>query len=123
MCSSLQCCKVTKMDLSCEENLQNSGNQNTSVVKPADMCIARPDPTLDRDPRLLMNLLTLERSHALHTDYFQDVQVDIQPFMRKVVSSWMLEVGAGANKRFIINKIIRMKYNKICHLHVVKTAD
>nr|XP_032519500.1 G1/S-specific cyclin-D2-like [Danaus plexippus plexippus] len=39
-----------------------------------------------------MNLLTLERVHALHTDYFQHVQIDIQPFMRKVVTTWMLEV-------------------------------
>lgn len=56
------------------------------------MCVAGPDRALDRDPRLLLNLLTLERVHAIHTDYFQHVQIDIQPFMRKVVTTWMLEV-------------------------------
>nr|XP_032512100.1 G1/S-specific cyclin-D2-like [Danaus plexippus plexippus] len=80
------------MDLSCGENLQNSGHNSSSSGRTMDMCIAGPDRALDRDPRLLMNLLTLERVHALHTDYFQHVQIDIQPFMRKVVTTWMLEV-------------------------------
>lgn len=79
------------MDLSCEENMQNSGN-NSASGRTVDMCVAGPDRALDRDPRLLLNLLALERAHALHTDYFQNVQIDIQPFMRKVVTTWMLEV-------------------------------
>ncbi|XP_026491511.2 G1/S-specific cyclin-D2-like [Vanessa tameamea] len=80
------------MDLSCGENLQNSGNNSNTSGRTMDMCVAGPDRALDRDPRLLLNLLTLERVHALHTDYFQHVQIDIQPFMRKVVTTWMLEV-------------------------------
>ncbi|CAH0721700.1 unnamed protein product, partial [Brenthis ino] len=80
------------MDLSCGENLQNSGHNSNSSGRTVDMCVAGPDRALDRDPRLLLNLLTLERVHALHTDYFQHVQIDIQPFMRKVVTTWMLEV-------------------------------
>ncbi|KAJ8727003.1 hypothetical protein PYW08_015400 [Mythimna loreyi] len=79
------------MDLSCGENMQNSGN-NSGSGRMVDMCVAGPDRALDRDPRLILNLLTLERAHALHTDYFQTVQIDIQPFMRKVVTTWMLEV-------------------------------
>uniref|UniRef100_A0A2A4JCL4 Uncharacterized protein n=1 Tax=Heliothis virescens TaxID=7102 RepID=A0A2A4JCL4_HELVI len=79
------------MDLSCGENMQNSGN-NSGSGRMVDMCVAGPDRALDRDPRLLLNLLALERAHALHTDYFQNVQIDIQPFMRKVVTTWMLEV-------------------------------
>ncbi|XP_028163110.1 G1/S-specific cyclin-D2-like [Ostrinia nubilalis] len=78
------------MDLSCGENMENSGNQNRNGRQ--DMCVAGPDRALDRDPRVLMNLMALERTHALHTDYFQNVQMDIQPFMRKVVTTWMLEV-------------------------------
>lgn len=81
------------MDLSCGENMENSGNQNRGG-RSVDMCVAGPDRALDRDPRVLLNLLTLERSHALHTDYFQHVQIDIQPFMRKVVTTWMLEVSS-----------------------------
>ncbi|CAK1551814.1 unnamed protein product [Leptosia nina] len=78
------------MDLSCGENLPNSGNSSSSGR--TDMCVAGPDRALDRNPHLLTNLLSLERFHALHTDYFQHVQIDIQPFMRKVVTTWMLEV-------------------------------
>ncbi|NP_001243936.1 cyclin D [Bombyx mori] len=77
------------MDLSCGENMENSGNINERA---GDLCVAGSDRALDRDPRVLLNLLALERSHALHTDYFQNVQIDIQPFMRKVVTTWMLEV-------------------------------
>ncbi|KPJ01977.1 PREDICTED: G1/S-specific cyclin-D2-like [Papilio xuthus] len=80
------------MDLSCGENLPNSGNRSGGSGRAVDMCVAGPDRALDRDPRLMLNLLTLERAHALHTDYFQTVQIDIQPFMRKVVTTWMLEV-------------------------------
>lgn len=80
------------MDLSCGENMQNSGNSGNG--RPADMCIAGSDRALDRDPRILLNLQTLERLHAVHTDYFQNVQIDIQPFMRKVVTTWMLEVNS-----------------------------
>ncbi|XP_013185604.2 G1/S-specific cyclin-D2-like [Amyelois transitella] len=76
------------MDLSCGENLENSSSSRRAV----DMCVAGPDRVLDRDPRVLLNLMDLERLHALHTDYFQNVQIDIQPFMRKVVTTWMLEV-------------------------------
>lgn len=78
------------MDLSCGENMENSGNINERA---GDLCVAGSDRALDRDPRVLLNLLALERSHALHTDYFQNVQIDIQPFMRKVVTTWMLEVS------------------------------
>lgn len=83
---------VNGMDLSCGENMENSGNQSRNG-RQVDMCVAGPDRALDRDPRVLMNLMALERAHALHTDYFQNVQTDIQPFMRKVVTTWMLEVS------------------------------
>lgn len=81
-------CSVV-MNLSCEEKMQNSGNSSVGV----DICVAGADRALDQDPRLLLNLIALERIHALHMDYFQHVQIDIQPFMRKVVTTWMLEVS------------------------------
>lgn len=79
------------MDLSCEENMDTSGN--SSCDRQIDMCAAGPDRALDCDPRVMLNLLALERAYAIHTDYFQHVQVDIEPFMRKVVTTWMLEVS------------------------------
>lgn len=50
------------------------------------------DPAMASDPRIIANLLALERSTMPHCDYFRHVQRDIQPFMRKVVTTWMLEV-------------------------------
>lgn len=80
------------MDLSCGENLQQSGNNGMCREQDRDRCVAGPDRALDNDPRLIHNLLVLERTHGLHIDYFQHVQTDVQPFMRKVVTTWMLEV-------------------------------
>lgn len=58
-----------------------------------DCNFAEVDPTLASDPRVILNLLALERSTMPPCDYFRNIQRDIQPFMRKVVTTWMLEVG------------------------------
>lgn len=86
---------IVAMDLSCGENMQSPGNSGGG--RAVDMCVAGPDRALDRDPRVVLNLLTLERAHALHTDYFENVQIDIYPYMRKVVTTWMLEVRCLVN--------------------------
>lgn len=52
---------------------------------------ARPDPNLLCDDRVLLSLLTIEEGFQ-PTYYFNKVQKDIQPFMRKMVATWMLEV-------------------------------
>lgn len=54
---------------------------------------AKMDPAMGKDPRIIANLLALERSTMPHCDYFRHIQRDIQPFMRKVVTTWMLEVS------------------------------
>ncbi|KAG5882106.1 hypothetical protein JTB14_016869 [Gonioctena quinquepunctata] len=67
------------MDLTCSENLANS-------------CTAKRDRSIFDDPRVINNLLNEEAFSIPKCDYFQTVQNDIQPFMRKVVTTWMLEV-------------------------------
>lgn len=52
---------------------------------------ARPDPNLLCDDRVLHSLLTIEEGF-LPSYYFKSVQKDIQPFMRRMVATWMLEV-------------------------------
>ncbi|KAF3831786.1 hypothetical protein GH733_000598 [Mirounga leonina] len=47
---------------------------------------ATPDANLLYNDRVLQNLLTIEDS------YFKCVQKDIQPYMRRMVATWMLEV-------------------------------
>lgn len=67
------------MDLACTENLEKA-------------CIAKTDRYIFGDIRVLHNLLKEEISSVPSCDYFETVQNDIQPFMRKVVTTWMLEV-------------------------------
>ncbi|KAK7891138.1 hypothetical protein WMY93_023101 [Mugilogobius chulae] len=53
---------------------------------------ARPDPNLLCDDRVLHSLLTIEERFLPQYSYFKGVQKDIQPFMRRMVATWMLEV-------------------------------
>ena len=51
------------------------------------------DPTLLTDQRVLDNVLS--GCHGIHSvvDYFKsDIQTEIKPHMRKIVTDWMLEV-------------------------------
>ncbi|KAJ8260238.1 hypothetical protein GJAV_G00178680 [Gymnothorax javanicus] len=50
------------------------------------------DPNLTEDNRTLENLLTLEKRHLVPQSYFGTVQRDIQPYMRKILAVWMLQV-------------------------------
>ncbi|XP_062365438.1 G1/S-specific cyclin-D3 isoform X2 [Cinclus cinclus] len=49
------------------------------------------DPQLLGDRRVLQNLLSLEERYSPRVSYFQCVQRDIQPYMRKMLAFWMLE--------------------------------
>lgn len=51
------------------------------------------DAVIFEDLRVLQNLLDLEPVYVPPCNYFVVVQRDIQPYMRKVVSTWMLEVS------------------------------
>lgn len=52
------------------------------------------DPAIDCNPRVLQSLLSLEDRYLPVSNYFQLVQKDgVQPWMRKMVTTWMLEVN------------------------------
>lgn len=57
---------------------------------------AVPDANLLHDDRVLQNLLTIEERYLPQCSYFKCVQKDIQPYMRRMVATWMLEVGLRA---------------------------
>ena len=59
-----------------------------SSVRP----FTKEDPALIADPRVVDNLLAQESHYVPTQDYFQDIQTDVTPWMRKVVTTWMLEV-------------------------------
>ncbi|NWS06000.1 CCND3 protein, partial [Motacilla alba] len=50
------------------------------------------DPHLLGDRRGLQNLLSLEERYSPRVSYLQCVQRDIQPYMRRMLAFWMLEV-------------------------------
>ncbi|KAL2731318.1 G1/S-specific cyclin-D2 [Vespula squamosa] len=54
-------------------------------------CRAYADPALIDDDRVLQNLLKTEERYAPNSSYFECVQRDISPLMRKIVAEWMLE--------------------------------
>ncbi|XP_034433967.1 G1/S-specific cyclin-D2-like [Hippoglossus hippoglossus] len=53
---------------------------------------AQPDPNILYDDRVLQSLLTVEDRFLPQCSYFQRVQTDIQPYMRRMVAGWMHEV-------------------------------
>lgn len=63
------------------------------VCELADNNYAENDKNISRHVRVLRNLLTLERATIPNLDYFRHVQPEIKPYMRKIVTTWMLEVG------------------------------
>lgn len=56
---------------------------------------AGPDPQLLGDQRVLQSLLRLEERYVPRASYFQCVQKEIKPHMRKMLAYWMLEVRPG----------------------------
>lgn len=67
------------MELTCTEKLEK-------------VCTADYDRQIFSDNRVLLTMLKDEAFSVPNCDYFETVQNDIQPFMRKVVTTWMLEV-------------------------------
>ncbi|KAI4882991.1 hypothetical protein NFI96_015801 [Prochilodus magdalenae] len=53
---------------------------------------ATRDPNIYCDDRVLHSLLTVEDKFLPQGLYFSRVQRDIQPYMRRIVATWMLEV-------------------------------
>ncbi|XP_058836317.1 G1/S-specific cyclin-D3-like [Topomyia yanbarensis] len=70
------------MDLVCKEIIYDE----------VDNQFAEPDPTMVADVRVIQNLISLERLTIPPCNYFGSVQRDIKPNMRKIVTTWMLEV-------------------------------
>ncbi|XP_066525195.1 LOW QUALITY PROTEIN: G1/S-specific cyclin-D2b [Hoplias malabaricus] len=67
------------MELFCDE-------KTTTTIR------ARRDPSIFCNDRVLQSLLTVEDKFLPQAPYFSRVQKDIQPFMRRIVATWMLEV-------------------------------
>lgn len=89
------CC--ARMDLTCTESISSA-------------IFADKDPVIFNDFRVIENLLNDERFFVPENNYFEEFQTDIQPYMRKVVTTWMLEVS----KTFLACKQISKTCFRFC---------
>ena len=53
---------------------------------------AHVDPILLEDSRVFRNMMVTEDSYKSDHKYFENIQEEIKPHMRKLVTDWMLEV-------------------------------
>lgn len=93
---SLLCDEYVLTDNNTSTVTTNSSSGNSSMASSnesePDMNRARADLQMTKDPRVVDNMLLLEKTTVPHCDYFATVQTDIKPFMRKLVTIWMLEL-------------------------------
>ncbi|GBM08276.1 G1/S-specific cyclin-D3 [Araneus ventricosus] len=60
--------------------------------------VSQEDPVLNGDPRVLQQLIKVERingksfRHINTQCYFKEAQEEVQPFMRRTLTKWMMEV-------------------------------
>ena len=81
-------------NLFCLETIPSPNSGDDLNTEP----IVSEDPTILRDDRVLENLLELQKTTMPNNNYFTHVQKEIKPYMRKIVTSWMLEVRTDASK-------------------------
>lgn len=78
------------MELICRENEQFlSATDDSSERRPVR---AGCDPVLTGDNRVWRNLTSLEKNHTISESYFSTIQRDVQPYMRRILTVWMLQV-------------------------------
>lgn len=87
-------------------------------IEIATELISTCDPVFLDDDRVLRNLLSTEDRYVITSSYFKCTQTDMKPYMRKIVSSWMLEVSTSSklifpesipvNQWFLINLIFSL---------------
>lgn len=53
---------------------------------------AYKDRVILKDDRVLKNLLASEEKYLPSCNYFKIVQNEVEPYMRRMVATWMLEV-------------------------------
>lgn len=61
--------------------------------------VAQGDPVLNGDPRVIQQLVKVERLDGKkfrfinNRCYFKEVQDEVQPHMRRILTKWMMEVN------------------------------
>lgn len=68
---------------------------------------AASDHAVTRDPRALHRLTAMEKTCQV-SPYFDRVQTDIQPYMRRILAAWMFEVC-----KLVKRSQIEIKYTRL----------
>ena len=83
-------------DLRCMETFRDgtglSPEPRTLGYSQPLVCRAYRDPVILEDSRVFQNMLDIEEFYVAATNYFVNMQSEIKPHMRKIVTDWMLEV-------------------------------
>lgn len=80
------------MELMCYENGEFDST-SASASQPNNPHIrALCDPVLTKDRRIWKNLAILEKLSQTSDNFFGSVQTDIQPYMRRILAVWILQV-------------------------------
>ena len=66
---------------------------------------APPDPNIFYDDRVLQSLLMVEERFLPQSSYFQVVQEDIKPYMRRMVADWMHKVGLLLGSMVVVQEL------------------
>lgn len=82
--------------------------------------VAQGDPVLNGDPRVLQQLIKIERIDGKNFRffnnrcYFKEVQDEVQPHMRRILTKWMMEVSCilRFSNKHVDLKIIFVGYLK-----------
>ncbi|XP_076857217.1 G1/S-specific cyclin-D3 isoform X2 [Brachyhypopomus gauderio] len=77
------------MELMCHEH-EDSLSTSGGSASPNPVRASR-DPVLTRDVRVWRNLFCLEKANVSES-YFSNIQTDVQPYMRRILAVWMLQV-------------------------------
>lgn len=83
------------MELACHEDGQFHTTSN-GVTKSEEVMAIRAcyDPMVTSDYRTLQNLLAMEKTvRVMPAQVFGTVQTDVQPYMRRILAVWMLQVA------------------------------
>lgn len=120
------------LDLLCTENINSVndvGDQNSALQPEVRLNTAVRDPIF-LDDRCLGNLLKFEDRHVRCPMYFQTVQKEITPSMRKAVADWMIDLCEEQNCQEEVSllslnymdRFLNLVPIKKTHLQILATA-
>ena len=108
---------------SCHNEATTSNVDKKKQIDSAEFCLKLNKATVDmkllNDERLVKNLLDLEDFYRVQSNYFQHVQTEIKPWMRKMLANWMLDVCRNQSREedvFVLAMNILDRFLSVQHI-------